>query len=331
MALPEPLPWHEAPWRAFAAARRAGRMPHALLLWGPAGLGKGLLARRIAAALLCEAPEGEGPCGRCRACGLVAAGTHPDLTVTAPEEEGRPITVDAVRELGARLALASHGGGWRVAVLEPAERMNVAAANALLKTLEEPGPDTLLVLVSHLPGRLPPTVRSRCQRLRVPVPPAQEALAWLAARTPQAGPEAHEAALAAAHGAPLLAETLLAEGLLELRAAVLGAWERARRDPVAAGALAADWDRGRLECALGWLEGWALDLARLAAGAGAEALGSPDLAARLRGLAEGLDLVRLHRFHERVRRARRLARETQAAVQPLWEDLMLAWSGEVLA
>ena len=156
------LPWLEDPWNRFAGGLEQDRLPHAVLLTGPEGIGKGQLAMAMVEGLLCleRAPEA---CGECRSCRLLAGGAHPDrFTVTFPEGK-RQITVEQIRGLLDRLALTTTISPRKVALIHPAEGMNVNAANALLKNLEEPPGETVLILLSHDPSRLPVTVRSRSQ------------------------------------------------------------------------------------------------------------------------------------------------------------------------
>ena len=215
------LPWHAADWARLQARRERGALPHALLLCGPAGLGKRAFAQRFVRGLLCErAPAGEA-CGQCRSCLLLDAGTHPDTTTLSfgLRKDGTPrteIVVEQIRELSARLALSSQFGGWQVALIDPADAMNAAAANALLKTLEEPSAQTLLILLADAPWRLPQTIRSRCQRIEFNLPPTDAALAWLQGQ----GVAQPQAALEAALGNPGLALAWAQEGALERRAEV---------------------------------------------------------------------------------------------------------------
>ena len=206
---------------------RVPRLPHAVLIQGPEGVGKLALAEGLAARLLCESPTQDSEaCGRCAGCRWVAAGSHPDLRRIEPDalsqagasgeeteadaggrasRRAKPsmeIRVDQVRELADFLYLGSHRGRRRVAIVHPAETMNVHAANALLKGLEEPPAGAFFLLVSHHPARLLPTIRSRCVSLSVPRPDAAEALKWLKTVVPAA-----EAArwLKFAGGAPRIA------------------------------------------------------------------------------------------------------------------------------
>jgi DNA polymerase-3 subunit delta' len=212
------MPWHAEHWERLQARRRRDAMPHALLLCGPAGLGKRDFMRRFVRGLLCEqAVDGEA-CGRCRSCLLLDAGTHPDLVTLSfgLRKDGvqrSDIVVDQIRDLSSRLAMASQFGGWQVACIDPADAMNTAAANALLKTLEEPSPSTLLLLVADAPWRMPQTIRSRCQRIEFHLPSRDEALAWLQAE----GVKDAAAALDAAGGNPGMAKAWAEEGALARR------------------------------------------------------------------------------------------------------------------
>ena len=220
------FPWNIDIWSAIR--NRVEKMPHAVLIQGPEGVGKLALAEQLAARLLCEAPTPDSEaCGRCAGCRWVAAASHPDLRriepdalsqsgMSAEESEaeagGRAarrakpsaeIRVDQVRELADFLYLGSHRGRRRVAIVHPAESMNVHAANALLKGLEEPPFGAYFLLVSHHPARLLATIRSRCVAVSISRPDASAALNWLQTSAPEA--EARRW-LAFAGGAPRIAE-----------------------------------------------------------------------------------------------------------------------------
>jgi DNA polymerase-3 subunit delta' len=230
------LPWHAEHWSRLRARRQRDALPHALLLCGPAGLGKRAFATRLVQSLLCLQPVDDDACGQCRSCLLMAAGTHPDVVslsfgLRKDGVQRSEIVVDQIRELSARLAMRSQYGGWQVAVLDPADAMNAAAANALLKTLEEPSAQTMLILLADAPWRLPATIRSRCQRIEFHLPAADEALAWLRGE----GVDNAADALAAAGGNPGLARDWAQEGALDRRLEVrkdLAALASGRGQPV---------------------------------------------------------------------------------------------------
>jgi DNA polymerase III subunit delta' len=173
-------PWHAEPWQSLLARLRTGSVPHALLLAGPSGLGKREFADALARSLLCTSRADDGSaCGACKSCVLVSAGSHPDLIHISILEDKTQISVDQIRALSERLALSTQYGGWRVALISPADEMNLNASNALLKTLEEPSTGSVIVLLSDQPSRLPATIRSRCQRVDFRLPARTDALAWL--------------------------------------------------------------------------------------------------------------------------------------------------------
>lgn len=238
-------PWQQRVYDQAAASLDAGRMGHALLFSGPAMLGKRRVAERLAARLLCQAPDhGARPCGGCRGCSLFQARSqkepleqrpdgslshpwghpaHPDAIFVghawritpSPPRQMTVIPVDQVRALSERLATTPQYGGVKVAIIDPAEDMNTNAANALLKTLEEPVPGRYLWLLSANPAGLPATIRSRCQRLEFRLPSLAEGLAWLQQQGHAATAAAE--ALDAARGHPGLADSWLRDGGIELR------------------------------------------------------------------------------------------------------------------
>jgi len=214
-------PWHAEPWRQLIARRTQDRLPHALLLCGAEGLGKRAFADAFAAALLCQQPRSDGSaCGECRTCRFVHAGSHPDLVRVnlGLRDDGKPrteIIVDQIRALSERLGMTPQFGGWQFALIDPAGAMNIAAGNALLKTLEEPTPATLIMLLADTPSRLPATIRSRCQRIEFRVPARDEAQDWLVAQSIDSKTAA--AALEASGGNPGLALGWVQSGGLATR------------------------------------------------------------------------------------------------------------------
>lgn len=220
-------PWQQRAYVQACDAIDGGRLAHGLLICGPAQLGKRAVAERLAQRLLCSARDTSGePCGSCRRCQLLAAGTHPDFRLVSfiPNKEGSrlrtEIVIEQMRELSQKLALTPQYGGAQVVILDPADAINYAGCNALLKTLEEPQPDRYLWLLSAHPARLPATIRSRCQRIEFRLPPHAEALAWLQAQGHPA--KAAGEALDAARGHPGFAHAWLADGGLALRREVAG-------------------------------------------------------------------------------------------------------------
>lgn len=176
------LPWQEGQWSHLIDAVKRSHLPHALLMAGVPGVGKREFALALAHFLLCDHPVPEGACGECRQCRFIRAGSHPDLKMVTPEEKGRQIRVDQVRGVVDFFSHTAQQGGFKITLIYPAESMNTNAANALLKCLEEPAGQSLLVLIADSPGRIPATIRSRCQQLRFPAPDASLCQSWLAQR-----------------------------------------------------------------------------------------------------------------------------------------------------
>lgn len=254
--------WLSSEMTTLAAAHQAGRLPHGLLLHEAPGAGGDWLAKWLASLVFCQNPA-QAPCGKCQGCHRVATAQHPDLVVLQPIEESRQIRIEQIRELSAELALTAHQGSYKVAVITPADTLNRFAANALLKTLEEPPASTLLMLVVTQPSRLPATILSRCQRIRIRAPARQEAVAWLEASR---GAEDWNAVLDTLGEAPMLAADVDPKAVVQVGQEVRRTLEEATTgggDPVAT---AERWSRAELPLRLRCIENWLTERIRAQAG-----------------------------------------------------------------
>jgi len=316
------LPWQESNWLHLQSAQ--GRLPHSLLFGGPAGLGKFAFAQKFSAALLCNDPGEDGSaCEKCKSCHLLKVGNHPDFRITSIEEDASVISVGQVRELISYLALRPHTSSRRVVILAPAEAMNINAANSLLKILEEPPSDSVLILVSHRPQLLSATIRSRCTRFdfRPPSPPV--GVEWLA------GQGIKQAAaldlLAAAGGAPLRAvelgqlgftnaQNMMITDLVELQSGTA--------DPVEC---AVRWKAIGAEYSLSWFSGLVADLVQYRSTSGrGERLNNPSRIEAIRKLAKSASRERLFALLDQSFEATRLA-STPLDDTLLIEDILIGW------
>lgn len=261
-------------WNRLAEMR--GRLPHALLFHGRPGIGKLRLAEVLAQSLLCESQPKDGlACGGCQACAWFGAGNHPDYRLIQPEaltpadedldgeiaEEGKKkpskqIKIEQIRALSDFLNVGSHRRGHRVVLIYPAESMNPGAANALLKSLEEPSAGVIFLLVSHQPRRLLPTVRSRCHALALSLPPRAASLRWLK----EQGSKATPAELAFAGAAPLAA-TALPEDEAETRSRL---FDLLGKPATSALSLADFCQRLQPGAVVDWMLKWTYDLVAVA-------------------------------------------------------------------
>ena len=212
--MPQNYPWFQANFAYLQAVFAQGKLAHGLLFGAPKGCGKGEFARFIAKSILCQNSKSslQAACDNCRACKLVEAGVHPDLhllsrLVDNKGKQKHAIGVEQVRDLTGKLAATAQFGGWRVAIVEAVELMTKAAFNAMLKTLEEPGRETLLMINSHRLQQVPATIRSRCQLQPIKLDAAQIS-PWLCAETGCEPQQAGEA-IKACFGAPLAAREFI--------------------------------------------------------------------------------------------------------------------------
>ncbi|MEX2130214.1 MAG: DNA polymerase III subunit delta' [Pseudohongiellaceae bacterium] len=209
-----PYPWQETLWSQLVSQLRQDRVANTYLLCGESGLGKNEFAEAAAALLLCENYRQGAACGVCKSCILLASGSQPDLLIVEPEEGSRVLKVDQIRALASFTSKTAHSSRLKVVILRDAESLNLSAANALLKTLEEPPGNTVLLLTSSRPGVLLPTIRSRCQRINFRAPDYETASRWLTKSLPD-----HDAKqlLIAANGCPLKALSMARDGSMEVR------------------------------------------------------------------------------------------------------------------
>lgn len=212
-------PWLNGPYRQLIEGHQEGRAHHAVLLHALPGMGAASLVYALSRRLLCQTPEGMKSCGVCHSCKLMMAGTHPDWYALSPEKGKQALGVDAIRGVLENLYQRSRQGGAKLVWIENSEQLTEAAANALLKTLEEPPEETYFLLGCHEPTRLLATLRSRCLSLYLPTPDEAQSVAWLNKRHP-ASVQALQTALRLQAGAPLAAEHLLQEETARARAAL---------------------------------------------------------------------------------------------------------------
>ena len=301
-------PWHSRPLEALLT--RAERLPHALLLRGREGIGKLAFAEAVARALLCESPQAGGrACGQCVACAWMEQGSHPDFRRLAPESFTQPVAAEGgekkpseqiqigqVREIGDFIVMTSHRGGAKVVLIHPAETLNVHAANALLKNLEEPPPRTYFLLVAHRWHQLLPTIRSRCEQVVLAAPSHAEARDWLGRQKLRDA----ELALAQAGGAPLLA-VKFDEDYWRQREALLTAITSPGFDSLST---AEQLRETAPALVVGWLQKWAFDLVSH------KVTGSvrynPDLSDAVATTAARLDLIEALRFQRHMVRLQRI-------------------------
>ena len=203
--------WLEPYWQIIWSAWENHRGAHAWMIVGPHGSGKLQLPIILSRFLLCQ--NGQVGCGSCRGCLLLKEGTHPDFIHIKLEESAQNIKISQIRSLIQQLELKPHQGGWRVVLIEDADKMNSSSANALLKTLEEPPEDTVLVLLIANESRLPATVASRARRLLIALPEHSVSKQWLLGQGYDEKRVEH--ALFMAEGAPLIAKEILADSLDE--------------------------------------------------------------------------------------------------------------------
>ena len=335
-------PWQQTQWQQIDQLISAGRLPHAMFLHGNQGLGKTDFARSLAASVLCKQPdENHHACGICSSCQLLQAGTHPDYHYLKPtslknsksKKPALSIRIEAIRDLCETLNQTSQFSGYRVAILEQADQMTLAAANSLLKTLEEPGQGVLMLLVSARAQRLPITIRSRCQSLRFTVPDETTALNWLKTDGLQdpalenislKGEQLEQSltsGLKQAYGSPLAALQQLAEAeqyqlLAEAMTASLSG-----KNALDYPAKLIKYNKVKiLEAMLNWVS----DLSKIVACGSQASIVNETHRNMLKIRAKKVDIQRLYRFQDQIN-FNLLHSSIAVNEQLLWENLLLSW------
>jgi DNA polymerase III subunit delta' len=314
-------PWLQQDWLQLAGYIDQQRIPQALLISARSGMGALDMSKFFAASLLCHSPgQDSQPCGHCRGCTLYQAKTHPDYIFIEPEQAGKAIGIAVIRQLIDSLALKPQFSGRRVVLINGADALNNAAANAFLKCLEEPAERTSIILLAEQPAKLPATIRSRCQMLTVAQAKTEDALAWLSSQNvTDALP-----LLEIAQGSPLLALKYGKENTLQCWHEYHDNWLKVAHGKADIVILAEQWSKQEqvsLSVLLSWLSQWTADLIKLA--------NNPDYVVSykmgLQELLKKLDLKQVFQFYDMLLRSVKL-QDSQLNKQLLLEQILIDWS-----
>jgi len=258
-------PWQTNQWLQLSRTKQENRLPHALLFLGIRGTGKAHFTEEFIRAQLCQCvsqkTDSKADC-ECRSCRLVTGRSHPNVLWIEPEKQGSVIKVDQVREITDFVNQTSLQGEYRFVVINPANNMNASAANALLKTLEEPASGSILILISEQSSLLPATILSRCQHIHFPSPPSEIALDWLKIKLTDNTVDP-ELVLRLANGAPLAAMQLVQDNILAARVHLLQtlyALSQKQADPVKSVSNLKDLELTQI---IDFTLNWIIDLLRL--------------------------------------------------------------------
>ncbi len=316
------FPWLERNWQQLAGYLRQGRVPQALLVSGKKGVGKRQLTDIYAQALICESLGADSlPCGYCHSCTLINAGTHPDLMVVEPEEPGKSIGVDSIRQIINRLTLKPQFNSNRVVIIHSADALNNAAANAFLKCLEEPADRTSIILVAEKISKLPATIRSRCQKLLITLPDSALAVNWLK----QQNLKDCEALLQLAQGSPLLAKEYADKDYLLVQSNYFKDWLKVANADLNVVWLAEQWQKQEqvtLTDVFIWITQWVMTLIKLASH---QSDFSDKAKTPLQELAERLNLQELYQFYDLLLVSQKQL-DSQLNRQLMIEKLLIEWS-----
>lgn len=323
-----PLDWHQSAWVALLDALRKDHLAHGLLIYGHNGVGKMHFAKALGYRLLCDHPQqdsvyGSLPCGHCNNCMLNKAGTHPDFLVVEPEEQGKAIKVDQIRELNHFVAQTSQMSGKKVVIIEPADAMNVNSSNALLKTLEEPSGDTHLILVVDSLSSLMATIRSRCQYYEILPPTQEQASTFLKELYPDRNDI--DVLIRISEQGPFYAKELVEQGKLEWRAILSqGLMDVCRGKSTVE--VAESWKAIDLLEALHWLDLWIKDMIVLVMTQDINRVKNADLSELMTMIeTKRVDPRFLHRYREVLAEIEDAAIRSHPNKQLVYDRLLIDW------
>lgn len=319
------FPWQQEQWQQFCRLHQSNRLPHALLLTGITGLGKTQFAANISHLLLCEKKNFIPHCD-CHACHLLRNKVHPNVLNIEPEGATQIIKIEQIRQIKEFVEQSSFQGHYRLTIIHYADRMNIHAANALLKTLEEPARGALLILVSDQSECLPVTVRSRCQQFLFSRPLMTAALTWLEHELQD---DANNALLLLkiAHGAPLAALRLIKEDQLAIREGLLNAFclisEGA--NPID---LAIKIQHDHFMMLLDFALSWMIDLLRLQLGEESTNIINVDYEKKLLGLIKITTINRnIHFLNELMELRKQILHGVHVNKLLMLESILIRWAG----
>ncbi len=319
------LPWQVDQWQQLYNYKNQNRIPQALLISGPEGLGKINLAEIFAYSLLCLEPKDNGiNCGNCAPCLLLKADTHPDFIKLTPEEIGKAITVGQIRNLLTQLILKPQFDTHRVVIIHPAEQLNNSSANAFLKYLEEPTERTSIILVSNNPSNIPTTILSRCQRLNILRPDKNKVIEWLITQNHQLSTTEAEILQHLAQGSPFQALELSKNGILPLRNECFKAWLEIAKQSQHPIVIAEKWHKLQSPSILNWITTWIIDIIKCSYQINTASLYNPDLKKPLMYLATKIKLIDIFKLYDLVLLSKQRT-ETQINKQSMLEEILIEW------